>query len=120
LLEHGYPSLIRRFRGGRTSRMTFNYIGDDADALVRARAAKLCTHQGYVGDGPHHTAARKLTGKRDTTVICGAGPWLGKPGFRRALAVGQPAGIVNEARASAGHGVGRRTPDFLSHVEISI
>lgn len=102
LLGHGYPSKEPgRPPGARDMPwMTFNYIGDETQTLSCAPGCLFCTHQGYLGSLELKSGkTASLHGKRDTYGgFYGAGNfgWEDKGGLEKALAAGQPYGLVNE------------------------
>jgi hypothetical protein len=102
LLEHGYKSKEPGRPAGAKDMpwMTFNYIGDETQALSCSPELLLCTHQGYLGSMHFKTGlTTNLYGKRDTYGgYYGPGNfgWEDRGGHEKARAVSQPFGIVNE------------------------
>jgi outer membrane protein assembly factor BamB len=102
LLEHGYKSKDPARPAGAKDMpwMTFNYIGDETQALSCSPELLLCTHQGFIGSMNFQThLTANLYGKRDTYGgFYGAGNfgWENGGGHEKARAANQPYGIVNE------------------------
>jgi hypothetical protein len=102
LLGHGYPSKDPTRPAGDKDKPwgSFNYIGDETQALSCAPGRLICTHQGNVGVLELKTGLiANLFGKRDSYGgFYGAGNfgWENQGGYERAKAAGQPYGLVNE------------------------
>ena len=102
LLGHGYKSKDPSRPPGDPDKPwgSFNYIGDETQALSCAPGILLCTHQGNLGRLELGTGLiANLWGKRDSYGgFYGAANfgWENKGGYERAAAAGQPYGLVNE------------------------
>ncbi|MBE0545942.1 MAG: PQQ-like beta-propeller repeat protein [Verrucomicrobia bacterium] len=102
LVDHGYKSKDPRRPPGAVDMpwMTFNYIGDETQALACSPESLFCTHQGFVGALDLQTRlTQRLYGKRDTYGgFYGPGNfgWENQGGSQKAKAAKQPFGLVNE------------------------
>lgn len=102
LLGHGYkPKDPSRPPGDPDKPWgSFNYIGDETQALSCSSAYLFCTHQGNLGALQLDTGRiANLFGKRDSYGGFYGGANFGsedKGGLERARAAGQPYGLVNE------------------------
>ncbi len=102
LLDHGYPSNDPARPAGDKDKPwgSFNYIGDETQALACAPGLLINTHQGNLGvmdlkSGRIHN----VFGKRDSYGgFYGAANfgWESQGGLAKAKAAGQPYGLVNE------------------------
>ena len=102
LLEHGYPSKDPSRPAGDKDKPwgSFNYIGDETQALSCFPEHLFCTHQGNLGAFNLKTGLiANLFGKRDSYGGFYGGAnfgWENQGGYERAKAAGQPYGLVNE------------------------
>jgi len=102
LLGHGYKTKEPGRPPGAKDMpwMTFNYIGDETQALSCAPGLLFSNHQGFLGSLNLATGlTRCLYGKRDTYGgFYGPGNfgWENQGGYEKARAAGQPFGMVNE------------------------
>jgi len=102
LLEHGYPSKDPTRPAGDPDKPwgSFNYIGDETQALSCSPGQLFCTHQGNFGTVNLKTGLiANLFGKRDSYGGFYGGANFGEEnrgGYERAKAASQPYGLVNE------------------------
>jgi hypothetical protein len=102
LLGHGYPSKDPARPPGDKDKPwgSFNYIGDETQALSCAPGFLFCTHQGNLGQLDLATGRlANLFGKRDSYGgFYGAANfgWENQGGLEKARAAQQPFGLVNE------------------------
>jgi hypothetical protein len=102
LLDHGYKSKDPSRPPGDKDKPwgSFNYIGDETQALSCSAGQLFCNHQGNLGTLDLKTGLiSNLHGKRDSYGGFYGGAnfgWENQGGFDRAKAAGQPYGLVNE------------------------
>ncbi len=102
LLGHGYRSREPERPPGAKDMpwMSFNYIGDETQALSCSPGWLFSTHQGYLGSLSLESGlTANRYGKRDTYGgFYGPGVfgWENQGGYEKARAAQQPYGIVNE------------------------
>jgi outer membrane protein assembly factor BamB len=102
LLDHGYPSKDPSRPAGDKDKPwgTFNYIGDETQALSCAPGFLLCTHQGNIGQLDLKTGLLvNVFGRRDSyggSYGAANFGWENQGGLAKARAAGQPFGLVNE------------------------
>ncbi len=102
LLDHGYPSKDPARPAGDKDKPwgSFNYIGDETQALACAPGLLINTHQGNLGVMDLKTGKiLNVFGKRDSYGGFYGGAnfgWENQGGREKAKAAGQPYGLVNE------------------------
>ena len=116
LLDHGYPAKDPSRPPGDKDKPwgSFNYIGDETQALSCSSDWLYCNHQGNLGALNLQTRLiANLLGKRDSYGGF-YGPasfgWDEQPGRQKAQAAGQPYGLVNEW-----HGPARAIASAVGH-----